>query len=970
MSINEIAWMGTEISANDEWIELYNNSENDIDLTSWLIVAEDGSPVIELNGIVEGQEYFLLERTDDESVPGIKADLLYVGVLGNSGEYLELVNAQGESVQTIDCGEGWLGGSNENKLTMSMLADGLWGNSSVSGGTPGSENIIDTFDEGESSEDDGSENTASGTPYDEIDNENEITDNIQAIIKKGDVLINEFVCDPSDGDVEWLELFNKSNVEIDLDGWSIEDGGNARTVLSGTIGSSGQNRFYIIEKPRGNLNNNGDQISLIDEGGNIIDVVAYGDWDDGLINDNAPLAKDPYSTARTSDGKNSGVCAKDFAVTLTPTRANYNSITVEISESPKTKQQKKYSNDILVSEIFPNPIGADDEAEFIELFNSSEIRINICGWEIGDSTGKRFQISVDTVESCYLEPAEYSAFFRNITKIVLNNDTDSVHIYAPGYEKAVESLGYEKAPEGMSYSLYRAKDTDDFEYVWTDETTPNIKNKINKIEKIKIIDFSVPLQLIVGVPVFFDSSDHETDDVINNYQWDFGDGFTNILANPEHTYFKPGEYMVSLCIGGESGTSSIEKKINVQEKKGLAGNYKSGTSTLSADLIISEVLPDPIGLDGEGEFVEIFNKGNTRVNLINWSIDDDYGGSHEYIFSDDIWLDAGGYYVLPRETSKLAFNNNFDAVRLFDSEKRLIDEVEYEDPGEGFAYARGENSKWFWTSESTPNKENKIKVSSIVLYEETKESQSMDISVSGGQVDVFFGDVEEMSLGSQIVATGTVLVEPGILGAQIFYIQGSYGMQIYSYKKDFPELKEGDKVLVSGELSAVGGEYRIKTKTKNDIKLLGINTALEPELIQCDRLEDDMVGKLIEISGEIVERKGASVYLDDGTDEAKVYIRSTTNIEATSFEEGAEITVIGILSKTKTGLRLLPRSNKDITEISIKYENKGAVLGEVAVNDEWDLEKRNKKEELMKYIIISLLAIISGGVWYVLKKIV
>jgi hypothetical protein len=35
--ISEIAWMGTSTSANDEWIELYNNSASPVSLSGWLI---------------------------------------------------------------------------------------------------------------------------------------------------------------------------------------------------------------------------------------------------------------------------------------------------------------------------------------------------------------------------------------------------------------------------------------------------------------------------------------------------------------------------------------------------------------------------------------------------------------------------------------------------------------------------------------------------------------------------------------------------------------------------------------------------------------------------------------------------------------------------------------------------------------------------------------------------------------------
>ncbi len=94
--INEIAWMGTEASANDEWIELYNRTNVDIDVSGWRLVSDDGStttpatPEIDLAGIIPAQGYFLLERTDDNTVSDVVADQTYVGSLGNDGEVLSL----------------------------------------------------------------------------------------------------------------------------------------------------------------------------------------------------------------------------------------------------------------------------------------------------------------------------------------------------------------------------------------------------------------------------------------------------------------------------------------------------------------------------------------------------------------------------------------------------------------------------------------------------------------------------------------------------------------------------------------------------------------------------------------------------------------------------------------------------------------------------------------------------------------
>jgi len=121
--INEIAWMGTVYSYNDEWIELYNNTNVFIDLTGWTLKAADGTPDISLIGIIPAKGYFLLERTDDETVKDIKADQIYKGALGNTGEDLQLRDTSGNLIDSVPCetSGGWFAGEKVGAYTMERI---------------------------------------------------------------------------------------------------------------------------------------------------------------------------------------------------------------------------------------------------------------------------------------------------------------------------------------------------------------------------------------------------------------------------------------------------------------------------------------------------------------------------------------------------------------------------------------------------------------------------------------------------------------------------------------------------------------------------------------------------------------------------------------------------------------------------------------------------------------------------------
>ena len=100
--INEIAWAGTAAGATDEWIELYNRTDEEIDLAGWRLVSDDGSPDIILSGTIPAHGFFLLERGDDNTVSDIPADQIYRGSLDNDGERLSLLDPQGNLVDTAN----------------------------------------------------------------------------------------------------------------------------------------------------------------------------------------------------------------------------------------------------------------------------------------------------------------------------------------------------------------------------------------------------------------------------------------------------------------------------------------------------------------------------------------------------------------------------------------------------------------------------------------------------------------------------------------------------------------------------------------------------------------------------------------------------------------------------------------------------------------------------------------------------
>lgn len=145
--INEVAWMGTTISHTDEWIEFYNATETMIALEGWVLRSTDGTPTINLTGNIAANAYFLLERTNDNTVSAQAADQIYTGALGNSGEHLELLDNTGLLIDNVNSWGNWFAGDNTTKQTMERKNPGIlgsdlnnWATSVSVGGTPRAQN--------------------------------------------------------------------------------------------------------------------------------------------------------------------------------------------------------------------------------------------------------------------------------------------------------------------------------------------------------------------------------------------------------------------------------------------------------------------------------------------------------------------------------------------------------------------------------------------------------------------------------------------------------------------------------------------------------------------------------------------------------------------------------------------------------------------------------------------------------------
>ena len=145
--INEVAWMGSLKSPNGEWIELKNIANSEIDISGWHLIDRDEQikVVFPSKTKIKPNQFLILERSNDETLPFISADFIYVGALANSNEGLRLFDGYCNLIDEVFANPDWPAGDNLEKRTMERAKNFSWHTYNGQGqngifGTPKKEN--------------------------------------------------------------------------------------------------------------------------------------------------------------------------------------------------------------------------------------------------------------------------------------------------------------------------------------------------------------------------------------------------------------------------------------------------------------------------------------------------------------------------------------------------------------------------------------------------------------------------------------------------------------------------------------------------------------------------------------------------------------------------------------------------------------------------------------------------------------
>ncbi|MBP6855616.1 MAG: lamin tail domain-containing protein [Candidatus Pacebacteria bacterium] len=143
---------------------------------------------------------------------------------------------------------------------------------------------------------------------------------------------------------------------------------------------------------------------------------------------------------------------------------------------------------------------------------------------------------------------------------------------------------------------------------------------------------------------------------------------------------------------------------------------------LMRGVIISEVLPNPLGTDAKNEWIELYNEGARAISLSGWSIKDKSGKSS--VFQEGDIIESKSFLVIKGGDMRISLNNDGDALFLYDDQNNICDVFEYtQKVGDNISVIKESGSVVFSTT-ATPGFKNVI----TIPVKKTKTAQKINLT--------------------------------------------------------------------------------------------------------------------------------------------------------------------------------------------------------------------------------------------------
>jgi phosphatidylserine/phosphatidylglycerophosphate/cardiolipin synthase-like enzyme len=412
------------------------------------------------------------------------------------------------------------------------------------------------------------------------------------------VVINEFLPSPDtdwnndsyiDSDDEWIELYNHGDCVVNIGGWQLDDelgtvgSSDPYTITDGTIIEPKEFLLFYGNETEITLNNNGDNVTLLDEEKAEVDIFSFS------------LSDYDVALGRFPDGIDN---KKNF---LVPTPQDENIYPVDSLENLSS---------IKINEFMSTPKTAYS-SEWIELYNSGLNPVRLDGCLLDDIIGggkKPWQIPLNST----IQPKETLLFERTFG---LNNAGDTVNLIYDDGTTIIDQYTYDLSEYDISFGRNGDGNED-----WVSYSNPTPDYSNTPMQKLS----SAEASLIIS-ELFFRASEEEEFLCLYNPSESEVDLSGFRIADGKVSYSGSIIFPEDAAISSKEHLYVASNAVVFRNMMGFYPDYEYGNSSDSIpDMVAREkpsfaVLKDEaLLMDSFGNLIDIVVYGDSEYTGLGW----------------------------------------------------------------------------------------------------------------------------------------------------------------------------------------------------------------------------------------------------------------------------------------------------------------------------------------------------------------
>jgi hypothetical protein len=509
------------------------------------------------------------------------------------------------------------------------------------------------------------------------------------------IVISEIMFAPQGGEPEWIELFNNSDMDINLKDWAVWDvittpvkasikndfiiPANGYVVLAKDSSIYNYHRFIssqILEINLPSFNNDRDGVVLKDNRGIAIDSVFYlNEWGgtngfslERVLSTNSSTNQFNWSSSKdieqSTPGRINSITPKEFDLSV-----------AEISFSPRFPTMGE--NVSITAKIKNN--GNQTAQSFITEFYIDTDSNNVVDFLLSSVSSVNL-ISNDSISlTAYLQIESLQKKVLTAVRVVYFADEDTLNNY---FEKSVEP-GFAQNIVKINEVMYNAADGNPewVEFVNVSSDSINIKNWfISDVLTAPTKNFITSEEVFIAPGEFFIvakdtsfNSAHPNTNVkkffinfgsLGNTSdgvviYDFRDGIIDSLFYRSSWGGKKGYSLER--ISAIEGTNDSTNWVTSLDENGSTPGYQNSIFNVPAyqrnTIVINEIMYDPGS--SNCEYVEFYNLSPDSINIGGWKFEDENGNTNKLIETSFI-IPPQQYFILIADSSALINYNLFN----------------------------------------------------------------------------------------------------------------------------------------------------------------------------------------------------------------------------------------------------------------------------------------------------------------------